>query len=320
MVVFSCIEQMNALVGSARLPFQLTQLQPGTCRGDLLPLVVGPLSLMRFRFNRRLHVSGDKPSGQQLICLSLDPPRHQEVLRCHGHELPEASVFGLAPEIDVHLTVPSPACVAIVAIERSEFLRRATELGDPRLADRGGFSANWLSIDPLRHEGIRRYVLQLFAMAEQELRLLGEPGWIRLVNEDLVPLLVEACVGHDGERGFWPRRPARIDLVKTTQRWMAEHPDLPVTLEVLCREVFAGRRTLIQGFREHLGMGPMAYLKTLRLHAVRRHLLAMDPDDTTISAVATRWGFLNAGHFAGDYRRLFDELPSQTLARSLTPI
>lgn len=61
-------------------------------------------------------------------------------------------------------------------------------------------------------------------------------------------------------------------------------------------------------------MGPMAYIKLHRLHGIRRELLTADPRAVTIGGLALRWGFLNAGHFARDYRRLFGELPSQTLA------
>jgi AraC-like DNA-binding protein len=32
-----------------------------------------------------------------------------------------------------------------------------------------------------------------------------------------------------------------------------------------------------------------------------------------VNEIAARWGFDHAGNFAADYRRLFGELPSQTL-------
>ena len=94
---------------------------------------------------------------------------------------------------------------------------------------------------------------------------------------------------------------------------MAEHPTEPISLDGLCRQVAAGRRSLMQGFREHLGMGPMTFLKIRRLHGVRRELLAADPQATRISELAARWGFLNPGHFARDYRAMFDEHPGTSL-------
>ncbi|MFM7512484.1 MAG: helix-turn-helix domain-containing protein [Cyanobium sp.] len=104
------------------------------------------------------------------------------------------------------------------------------------------------------------------------------------------------------------------DLAFCSGRWprLAEQA-AQVTLDALCRQVAAGRRTLQQGFREQLGMGPMAFLKLRRLQGVSRELLAADPNTTTITELAIRWGFLNLGHFTHDYRMLFGELPSSTL-------
>jgi AraC family ethanolamine operon transcriptional activator len=95
---------------------------------------------------------------------------------------------------------------------------------------------------------------------------------------------------------------------------MALHQGQSISLDGLCREVCTSRRSLIQGFQDHLGMGPMAFLKLQRLHGVRQTLLAADPQGTTIAVVAARYGFHSAGHFARDYRLLFGELPSLTLA------
>ena len=66
-------------------------------------------------------------------------------------------------------------------------------------------------------------------------------------------------------------------------------------------------------------MGPMAYLKLHRLHGVRRLLLAGDHDQVRIGAIAAEWGFLNAGHFARDYRLLFGERPRDTLGHRIPP-
>jgi transcriptional regulator GlxA family with amidase domain len=58
----------------------------------------------------------------------------------------------------------------------------------------------------------------------------------------------------------------------------------------------------------------MAYLRTVRMQRVREDLLkACDGD--TVSAIATRWGFFEFGRFAGQYRKLYGETPSETLRR-----
>jgi AraC family ethanolamine operon transcriptional activator len=230
----------------------------------------------------------------------------------HGQRLPVDCLFGLAPRGGIHLSTGGACSLAILSIDSGSFRRWAVDLGSPEL---GGavFDANWLAVAPDRQEGLRAYLRQLFALAERDPARLTAPGWTRLVAEDLVPLVIEALapVGSPRERGV--RSPARIELVKAAQGWMEAHPTEPITLDALCRQVHAGRRSLIQGFREHLGMGPMAYLKRQRLHGARRVLLAADPGHTCVASVAGEFGFLNAGHFAIAYRQLFGERPSVTL-------
>ena len=73
--------------------------------------------------------------------------------------------------------------------------------------------------------------------------------------------------------------------------------------------------TLLKGFRQHYEISPMAYLKRQRLEAARRTLLAAEPLTTSVTEVATQWGFFHLSRFARDYRQLFGELPSETLKR-----
>jgi AraC family ethanolamine operon transcriptional activator len=57
----------------------------------------------------------------------------------------------------------------------------------------------------------------------------------------------------------------------------------------------------------------MAYFRARRLNAVRQELKAADAGTATVHEIARRWGFFHTGEFAAAYRRLFGELPSQTL-------
>ncbi len=63
-------------------------------------------------------------------------------------------------------------------------------------------------------------------------------------------------------------------------------------------------------------MTPKAYIKGHRLFKVHRELRRSAPDKTRVSDVANLWGFWHMGQFASDYRKLFRELPSETLKRS----
>jgi AraC family ethanolamine operon transcriptional activator len=297
------------------LGLPVLQLEGGSMGGDAVACRFGVLMLVRLRMERSLHTWGPKPAGQITICLDLDPLPHRAALRSHGQELPEACLFGLDQGRETHLTLPKPSSICVVMVDSHALERWAAELGWPDLDAARAFRANWLAIDLQRCEGLRRYLRQVFAVAEQDPKRLQRADTQRLVEQDLMPLLIEALVHGAGQIARLARAPARIELVKQAQRWMLEHPLEPITLTVLCQEMHVSRRCLIQGFREHLGMGPMAFLKLQRLHGVRRILIGADPERQRIGPVATEWGFLNPGHFARDYRQLFGEKPRETLQR-----
>jgi AraC-like DNA-binding protein len=102
--------------------------------------------------------------------------------------------------------------------------------------------------------------------------------------------------------------------VRDAVRVMQERPAHPFTVATLARSVGISARALQDGFRQHLGMSPMQYLRTVRLRAVRDELLALDAEDsTTVADVATRWGFTHLGRFAQYYRARYGEAPSRTL-------
>ena len=97
-------------------------------------------------------------------------------------------------------------------------------------------------------------------------------------------------------------------------RMMEDRPAHAFTVGSLARKAGISARALQDGFRQHLGMSPMQYLRTVRLRGARADLLALDADDpTTVADVATRWGFTHLGRFAQYYRSRYGEPPSRTL-------
>ena len=315
---WSCIDEMQLVIQAIKLDASLLQLEGGSSfTGRLLILEVPPLQLMRFQLAKRMHTIGAKPKGIFSVTIDLDPRPYDVPLRSHGQAVPLYSLFGTQVNGDIHFTIPEHATFAVIQIPVDALNLWATQLGWPGFDGELLPSSNLLLTNPNSTEGLRTYLRQLFTLAEQAPERLRLPAAQRLVREDLMPLLLEALVSGPGSSHAVSRPSARIEIVKELQRWLHANPSVPVTLADLCREAHASRRTLIQGFQDHLGMGPMAYVKLLRLHGIRRRLLQAEPGDIQIGAMAEAWGFHNAGHFAANYRGLFGESPRDTLQRSL---
>lgn len=90
--------------------------------------------------------------------------------------------------------------------------------------------------------------------------------------------------------------------------------DKPITLTDLERISNLSARSLQYAFRKEFGCTPMQWLRSQRMHLARHHLLNATPFDT-ITSIAISCGLMNLSHFSVDYRRLFGESPSETLAR-----
>jgi len=83
----------------------------------------------------------------------------------------------------------------------------------------------------------------------------------------------------------------------------------------LCTSGHISERTLHNLFRKGFGLTPKAYVKGQRLFKVHRDLWHASSSRTSVTAIANHWGFWHMGQFAADYRKMFGELPSETLKR-----
>ncbi len=297
------------------LDLEVLQIQAGPFRAEGLVVPLEHLQVVHLHLQRPVLAIGAKPRNSFAFGLSLSPIAPGPVgLQAHGHDLPEQAIYGLDPFREVHLVTPEHYGLALVRVEHSRMLTCAERLGCPEL-ERPLVQHNWLQLDGPCLGDLRGFLHVLFRLAREQPEVLANLEQQRRLAADLLPLVLEALVDGLARRGGRPRDPARIDLVKLVEEWARHHPTEPITLEELCSLVYASRRSLMRGFREHLGMGPMAYLKLRRLHGVHAQLLQQEAGSVRVQDLASHWGFHNAGHFARDYHALFGERPRETLRR-----
>ena len=85
----------------------------------------------------------------------------------------------------------------------------------------------------------------------------------------------------------------------------------------LCGQTQCSQRTLEKGFSNRFGVTPKKYINCLRLSRVYKGLLDFEAQGCdSIIELAGIQGFWHMGQFAADYRRIYGELPSDTLKRS----
>jgi AraC-like DNA-binding protein len=106
--------------------------------------------------------------------------------------------------------------------------------------------------------------------------------------------------------------------VERARRYIWDHLADPIRLADLCAHAHLQARSLEYGFRQLVGLAPMAYVRMLRLGQVRAQLLQGEAT-RSISAIALDAGFTHLSQFVVDYKRVFGETPSTTRGSVLGP-
>lgn len=243
-------------------------------------------------------------------CCTLDPSFRFSELHAGGMD----TVFFMPGNTEFDIFVPAGAQTRYVSFSQEEFLRGARTL-DPARWEHA--PDHLIVVDAARQAELETAVDRWFSLG-QTLAAQGTPPdarqMRRLVLHHVLNLVTATRPGHpppsslERSRAFQVCRMARVFVEDRLKESV-----LP-TLVDICAFVGVSERTLQYAFRTYVGMSPLAYLRLCRLNRVRVVLRACDPRSATVTQIAAQFGFLHMGRFAFDYRRVFDESPSATLA------
>ena len=151
-------------------------------------------------------------------------------------------------------------------------------------------------------------------IAESAPEVIDIPEAARGMEQALAEALVSCFGTVDGCEDKSAQRRHRV-IMRRFHTVLQADADRPFYVLELAEAIGVSVRSLSACCQEHLGMGPKRYLLLRRMHLARQALYAADPNTTTVTDVATQYGFWQLGRFAGDYKFLFGESPSLTLRR-----
>jgi AraC-like DNA-binding protein len=151
-------------------------------------------------------------------------------------------------------------------------------------------------------------------LAEDAPAVIGHPEAARGLEQALIEALIDCLsIGEVREDRLAQRHHSLI--MRRFRRAVEENVDQPLYIPELCAAIGVSDRTLRLSCHEQLGMSPKRYLMFRRMHFARRALRDSSPGTTTVTEIATQYGFWQFGRFAGEYKSLFREAPSATLHR-----
>jgi AraC-like DNA-binding protein len=106
---------------------------------------------------------------------------------------------------------------------------------------------------------------------------------------------------------------SRQRILNRVEGFLEANADAPIYIADLCVAAEVSERTLANVFHQCFGLSPIRYLRVRRLHQVRRALRTSDPGTTSVSEIASLFGFWHFGRFAADFKALFGQTPSKLL-------
>ena len=144
--------------------------------------------------------------------------------------------------------------------------------------------------------------------------ILAKPEVARAIEEALLEaMILSVTEGQSDDVRNVHRHRARV--MRRLEEVLTSTPDRPLYMPQLCATVGASYTTLRDCCQEYLGMSPKRYLWLRRMHLAHRALQSADAEKTTVTEIATDYGFWELGRFAVAYRSLFGEAPSAALRR-----
>ena len=144
--------------------------------------------------------------------------------------------------------------------------------------------------------------------------ILVKPEVARAMDQAVVEAMV-GCLASDDPVNDRHAYCHHAKVMRRLEEVLRAGPERSLYMDDLCKAIGASYRTLHACCREQLGMSPKRYLMLRRMHLARRALSRGDPEKTSVTDIATDYGFWELGRFSVVYRSLFGESPLTTLRR-----
>ncbi|MGU7770807.1 helix-turn-helix domain-containing protein [Burkholderia sp. MR1-5-21] len=288
------------------------QMTPGPFKGTVTQVLYDDFHFFRETTNRRVAQTGLAPAGRTSLAVPLSMPLAGTF---QGQPVDGYALLALRAGEDFEFHTPEG--MGLVGISAASDM--VDELCEAEFGATGEGAAG---VRKLRHV-TRLSDAQGVALGARLSALIDDaqrnPGCLeyaatrKMFRDAMLGMFLDALDQAAGAERRDITHATYSDIVRRCEKHLRERPEEPVTVLELCRALRCSRRTLQTGFQRVADVTPVAYLRTIRLNAVRRLLRTTSAQQVGVGEAAASWGFTHLGYFAREYRDLFGELPSQTL-------
>lgn len=292
--------------------FEFTQLSPGALAANGGVVALNCVLVAQLTLDQTLLRRGHAPHGSVAV---LIPGSASSQAFVRGRRLEPAQCIAMTDGACVEVITRRDYVDVALAVDLQAWRGQSQWLSECALATGRG---SWVARPaPLWINRMRQTVRWLFRAIQDYPQAMSRPD----VRASLADQFVTAMADFGSERTDTerPARDARVQqriAVERAREYIHGKLAEPLPLSKLCRYAHVQARSLEYGFREITGLSPIAYVKSLRLNAVRRDLSRSGAAEHSISAIALDHGFWHLSQFAADYRKFFGETPTSTRHRA----
>lgn len=299
-------EQAERLAG---LDQEYLQLTPGAFRGRFLSAFLGnDASVHIERCNQALEQCVTGSPGHFCIGVVLSD---EASFRVNGKSLGRHDVLIAAPNAAIHLYSPAGGAVMAIVVERERLLNNPGLT--PAAADtlhQMGSGTNVIHAPEFASR------MREIAIQSVETSLFFSESAPVLVGDTLIELIASALTLESHTTTSDVRSSGNLFVHFDRYRKLV-HDQWGSISRISAFSEISGtsKRSLEHAFSTSLAIGPLTYVRLVRLHLARSSLLSSASEELSIGDIAANHGFWNWSRFTHQYRKQFGELPSETRTR-----
>ncbi|KVC77773.1 AraC family transcriptional regulator [Burkholderia ubonensis] len=285
------------------------QMTPGPFKGTVTQVLYDDFHFFRETTNRRVAQTGVAPAGRTSLAVPLSMPLAGTF---QGQPIDGYALLALRAGEDFEFHTPEG--MGLVGISAaSDLIDELCEVEFGPGAAGGRKLHHVTRLSDAQGVALGARLSALIDEAQRNPGCLEFAATRRMFRDAMLGMFLDALDQRIGAERRDITHATYSDIVRRCEKHLRERPEEPVTVLELCRALRCSRRTLQTSFQRVADVTPVAYLRTIRLNAVRRLLRTTSAQQLGVGEAAASWGFTHLGYFASEYRDLFGELPSQTL-------
>ncbi len=232
---------------------------------------------------------------------------------CHGLPLNAGMAVTVLPEGISEFSLSAGTQLSLLLTPTRRLQRKLAELTLRNTLPSGQALSLFLGDTGAGATRLAQRYAQLPAWLDDRAQGLPDDAVERLLHDH-----VQALLGAESqERPSCSRaRRAHYLIAQRAENFMRQNLRRYIYMHEICDAAGVSERALRYAFEDLFGTSPNRYLSMLRLCAACRGLSTADATRKSVKAVALSCGLWDLSRFADNYRRVFGELPRDTLMRA----